>query len=495
MADFDIAIIGGGLNGTSLARDAAGRGLSVVLMEQNDLGGGAAAASPHLLHGDFIGLEHGSALRVRRALTERGIALRSAPHIVRPTRFVLPVHAEGRPPAMLKAALYVYGLLTSDKTLPGPETRDLTVHDMGHPLKRAFGIAFEYPDCTVDESRLVVLNARDAADRGAHILTGARCARGDRSDIWKLAVIDRGHRRIVTARALVNATGAWSERVSGNVLHLPGVAAALSRVSQIVVRRLFDHDNVYVFQNTDRRLVYAIPYQQDFTLIGAVSRELSGDPNVVSTSAADVTYLCHAVNRYLREGIEPADVIHAMCAPHVDLSNMNSSPPDGAMRLDWQRGEAPLLTMIGGATTTARRRAELAMKRLTPFFAKKPAWTASSPLPGGDFASRGFDELMENALQRWPFLTRRHAERMAASYGTRMGTILGEAKSMDDLGPLFGENLTGAEVRYLMTQEWARFADDVLWRRSKLGLAMPAKDKQALDEFMASAGRETAMPS
>lgn len=486
MADFDIAIIGGGLNGVSVARDAAGRGLRVILLEQNDLGGGAASSSSHLLHGNFLDLEQGAALRVRRALGERAIALRNAPHLVRPARFVLPVHESERPPTMLKAGLYVYDSLSYGSALRRSEAIDLTIHEMGHPLKRAFVVAFAYSDCTVDENRLVILTARDAADRGATIRTGARCARADRSEIWKLAIIDRGNREIVTARALVNASGAWSGRVADTVLHLPGVQASLTRVSQIVVKRLFDHDNVYAFQNDDKRMVYAIPFERDFTLIGASEQNFSGDPDAVSVAAEDVLYLCRAANRYFRERIEPVDLVHAMAGPNVQISGPLKTRwrRDGYLNLDRKFSEAPLLTMFGGTTTTARRRAEIAMTRLSPFFIGKSAWTADAPLSGGDFEYARLDSELERAWKRWPFLGGRHAQRLLSAYGTRMEMILGDAKVLTDLGPKFGEDLTGAEVRYLMTYEWARFPDDVLWRRSKLGLSMSAKDREALSVFM-----------
>jgi glycerol-3-phosphate dehydrogenase len=494
MADFDIAIIGGGLNGVSVARDAAGRGLRVVLLEQNDLGGGAAASSPHLLHGDFIDLEHGSALRVRRALAERAIALRSAPHLVRPARYVLPVHEAERPPTMLKAGLYAYDRLAPGSTFPKSETLDLTIHEMGHPLKRAFGVAFEYSDCTVDENRLVVLNARDAAEHGAAIRNGARCARADRSDIWKLAVINRGTREIITSHALVNATGAWSGRTAETVLHLPGVQASLTRVSQIVVKRLFDHDSIYVLQNDDKRMIYAIPFERDFTLIGAAEKNFTGDQDTVSVTAEDVVYLCRVVNRYFRERIEPADVVHAFAGPNIQIDGPLKTRwrRDGYMNLNRKFGEAPLLTMFGGTTTTARRRAEIALTRLAPFFVPKPAWTKDAPLPGGDFVSSAFDAEIERAYRRWPFLGERHARRLVSAYGTRIAKVLGDAKVLTDLGPVFGENLTGAEVRYLMKHEWARFADDVLWRRSKLGLTFTAKDREALAAFMEHAEAELA---
>lgn len=489
MADFDVAIIGGGLNGVSIARDAAGRGLRVVLFEQHDLGGSAAMAAPHLMHGNFIDLEHGAALRVRSALAEREVGLRTAPHLVRPTRFILPVHSEERPPAMLRAGLYVYDRLAAKTSLPRSETLDLTIHEMGHPLKRSFGIGFAYSDCTVDETRLVVLNAVDAAARGAVICTGARCVRADRSEVWKLAVINRGRREVVTARALVNASGPWMQTVSETVLRLPVVQTSLRRVSQIVVKRVFDHDNVYVLQNSDRRMIYAIPYQRDFTLISAAEQAFAGDPAIMSAGAADVAYLCTAASRYFREKIEPADVVHAIAGPVVvdGRDSKRRLRRDGFIKLDRRSGEAPLLTVFGGVTTTTRRRAEAALTRLSPFFMTSPPWTATAPLPGGDFPSHMFDGQVERARQRWPFLSENHARRLIAAYGTRLNGILGAAKSMADLGPRFGDDLTGAEALYLMTTEWARFADDILWRRSKLGLTMSTQDREALAQFMAVA--------
>ncbi len=481
MADVDIAIIGGGLNGVCIARDAAGRGLRVALFEQGDLGSGAAMAAPHLMHGDFIDLERGRARRVRAALTERGAALCVAPHLVRPTRFVLPLHADERPPAMLRAGLFFYDRLAGQSRLPRPEILDLTIDEAGHPLKRSLGLALAWSDCTVDESRLVVLNAVDAAARGAAIRTGARCVWAERSEIWKLSIVNRGRRESVTARALVNASGAWMPQVAGAVLHLPAVQASFVKVSQIVVRRVFDHDNVYVLQNDDRRMIYAIPFHRDFSLIGLSERGFHGDPAAVSAGADDLAYLCAAASRYFRERVAPADVLHAMagCIP--------DDRRDGFIKLSRRRGEAPVLTVVGGATTMARRRAAQALAKLIRFFAVLPPWTAKAPLPGGDFPHDAFDDQVDDARRRWTFLGERHARRLVSAYGTRIGQILGAAKSMDDLGPLFGDDLTGAEVRYLMNEEFARFADDILWRRSKLGLTMSGKDREALAAFMAAA--------
>src|ERR1700716_3617815 len=292
MADYDLAIIGGGLNGVSVARDAAGRGLRVILLEQGDLAAGASQASPRLIHGDLAALERRGFLRVRAALAERDIWLRIAPHLVRPKRFAIPAHSDERPPWLLRTALLLYDRLASRHPAPSSATVDFTHHPIGNALKRPFGTAFEYSDCVVDDSRLVVLSAVDAAERGAVIRTGARCVREDRLDVWRLATIERGHRRVITARALANASGAWTASVMETVLRMPPPRVGTTQINQIVVRRLFDTDNVYVFQNTDRRLIFASPYQGDFTLIGTVGHAFKGDPAAVSMAAAHVAYLC-----------------------------------------------------------------------------------------------------------------------------------------------------------------------------------------------------------
>ena len=488
MADYDLAIIGGGLNGTSIARDAAGRGLRVILLEQGDLAAAASSASPRLIHGDLSVLERRAFLRVRTALAERDIWLRTAPHLVRPMRFVIPAHSDERPSWLLRAGLLLYDRLASQSRLPASETVDLTHHPIGNALKRPFGTAFEYSDCVVDDSRLVVLNAVDAAERSADIRTGARCVRADRLDVWRLAIIDRGHRQVITARALVNASGAWTASVAETVLRMPHPNLGTARMSQIVVRRLFDTDNVYVFQNSDRRLIFASPYERDFTLIGSIGRPFKGDPAIVSMEAAEVAYLCDAANRYFRERVDPSDVIRTVAAANMVLDSASKrTARDGAMAFDRRRGKAPLLTIFGGDVTTARLRAERAVSRLTPFYLMSPRWTAKAALPGGDFAWARFDDQVDLARARWRFLTESEARRLVAAYGTRLKDVLGDAGSRADLGASFGAELTAAEVRYLMAKEWARFPDDILWRRSKLGLTMQPADREALARFMAAA--------
>jgi glycerol-3-phosphate dehydrogenase len=485
MADYDLAVIGGGLNGVSIARDAAGRGLRVILLEQGDLGAGASSASPRMIHGDLAGLERRHFLRVHAALAERNIWLKVAPHLVRPMRFAIPAHADERPAWQLRSWLLFYDRLASRNGLPASATVDVTHHPVGNALKRPFGTAFEYSDCVVDDARLVILNAVDAAARGAVIRTGARCTRAERGATWRLVTIDRGHRQVVIARALVNATGAWTSSVAETVLRQPAPNAARSQMSQIVVRRLFDSDNVYVFQNSDGRLIFASPYERDFTLIGTVGHAFKGDPAIVAVAASDVAYLCDAANRYFRERIEAVDVVRTVSGANMVMNPVKRSPRDGAMAFNHGRGKAPLITIFGGDVTTSRLRAEKAVSKLTPFYPMSPRWTAKAPLPGGDFAWGRFDNEVDEVRTRWRFLGEDQARRLVGAYGTNVTAVLGDASERADLGPAFGPELTGAEVRYLMTREWARFPDDVLWRRSKLGLTMPPEDKEALAAFMA----------
>lgn len=487
MADYDLAIIGGGLNGVSVARDAAGRGLRVVLLEQGDLASAASGASSRLIHGDLSLLERRRPLRVRTQLAERQLWLRTAPHLVRPMRFAIPLHPDERPPWLLRAGLLLYDRLAPATSLPPSRAIDVTHHPIGNPLKRPFGAAFEYSDCLVDDARLVILAALDAAERGAVIKTGARCIRAERTDIWRLVVIDRGQRQVITARALANTTGAWAPTVAETILRVPPLRqVSPMQVSQIIVRRLFDTDHVYVFQHSDGRLVFASPYGGGFTLVGTVRRAFTGDPAIVAVPGADVAYLCDAVSRYLREPLHPADVVRAVSGVNLAAPRgAGAVPQDSVLSFDYRRRRAPLITLFGGELTLSRRRAERAVSLLTPFCPMSPRWTATAKLPGGDFARDSLEAEIDAARERWPFLTEAEARRLVGAYGSRLAAVLGEAKRRDDLGPAFGPELTAAEVRYLMTKEWARFPEDILWRRSKLGLTIEARDREALSAFMA----------
>ncbi len=485
MADYDLAIIGGGLTGAGIARDAAGRGLSVVLIEQGDLASGASQASSGLIAGDLEQFERRALLRVRAALAERNLLARLAPHLVRPTKLVLPMHPEDRSPWRLRSELFFYDRLAPAREFPHTSTLELTHHEAGVSLKRSVRNAFAYTGAVVDEARLVVLNAVDAAERGASIRTGARCVRADRDEEWRLGVIDRGHRRTITARALVNATGAWVNMTAETVVRRAAPRARLLRESRIVVRRPYDHDGIYVLRHTDDRLIFVSPRGDDFVAIGMIDHEFTGDPAVASPTAGEITYLCAAANRYFREQFAPADVVRTICTVRArsPRSNWRQDAPAGTLTLDRPFHEAPLVTVFGGDAAMYRRQAEDVMAALAPFFAMRGAWTGTSPLAGGDL-SADLDEEVDRARMRWRFLTDAHARRLICAYGTRIGRFLGGAQSLTDLGPLFGQDLTGAEVRYLMSCEWVRTEDDVLARRSRLGLTISPQGRSALTDFI-----------
>ena len=492
MADFDLAIIGGGINGVGIARDAAGRGLKVLLVEQNDLASGTSSASTKLVHGGLRYLEHGWFRLVREALAEREVMLAMAPHLVRPMRFVLPVEPGMRPPWQLRLGLFVYDHLGGRSSLPATRSVDLSGDPHGATLKGKYRAGFEYSDCATDDSRLVVLNAVDAAARGALIRTRTRCLRAERADDWKLVLEVRGRREVASARVLINATGPWLGQFAQDVLQQPAPTdLRLDKGSHIVVRRLFGHDRGYIFQTADRRVVFALPFERDFTLIGTTDGPFAGDPGAVAPSAGEINYLCAVVNDHFRAVISPADVVWAFAGVR-SLHDDGANAPQDAMRdyvlvLDEQPGKAALLTVYGGKITTHRRLAETALERLAGVLGARPAWTRQSRLPGGDFPVDGVARLVADARRTWPFLSEAHIRRLVQAYGTRISRILGPAKQAGDLGPALGADLTGAEVRYLMEHEWARTADDVLWRRSKLGLRVSPAEQQQLAKFMADA--------
>jgi glycerol-3-phosphate dehydrogenase len=493
VADFDLAIIGGGINGTGIARDAAGRGFRVVLVEQSDLASGTSSASSKLIHGGLRYLEHYEFRLVREALREREVLLRAAPHLIRPLRFVLPINEARRSAMMLRFGLLLYDWIGWRKILPGTSELDLVTDEAGQPLKSRFHHAFEYSDCFADDARLVVLNAVDAAERGAVIRTRTRCVRAERTDTWRLVLNARGQRDVVTARVLINAAGAWSETVAETVMRLePQHRLRLDKGSHIVVRRLFDHDRAYILQALDSRVVFAIPFERDFTLIGTTDRAFAGDPSTVLPTGEEIDYLCGVANEYFRAQIGAADVVWAFAGVRSLYDDGARKPQDigrdYALILDERFGEAPVLTVYGGKVTTYRRLAEETLVRLAHFFPRTRPWTASNPLPGGDFVYDGIETLIERTRRTWKFLTADHARRLVRAYGTRVERVLDKATGLDDLGLRFGADLTAAEVRYLMAKEWALTAEDVLWRRSKLGLRFTEAQTAVLERFMASPG-------
>jgi glycerol-3-phosphate dehydrogenase len=489
---FDLAVIGGGINGCGIARDAAGRGLSVVLLEQGDLAQATSSASTKLFHGGLRYLEYYEFRLVREALIEREVLLRAMPHIARPLRFVLPHHAGLRPAWLLRLGLLVYDNLGGRRILPRTRTLDLSRDPAGVPLTTGFRKAFEYSDCWVDDARLVVLNARDAAARGAEIRTRTRFERADRDgDGWRLRL--QGGEE-VRARAVVNAGGPWVERVIRDGFGgAPEAHVRLVRGSHIVTRRLFEHGRAYIFQQPDGRIVFAIPYEGDFTLVGTTDIEHDGAPGTAECTPAERDYLLGAVAGYFRAPPGPQDIVwsYSGVRPLYDdgASSATAATRDYVIRL---RDESAV-DVFGGKITTYRRLAEAAMRKLAGVFPAMPGpWTAGVPLPGGDFPVEGAPELAAELGRRFPFLDPRWAARLVRGYGTEAATLLEGARAAGDLGERFGWDLTEREVRWLVEREWARTAEDVLWRRTKLGLRLAPPESARLAAFLDEDGAQAA---
>ena len=492
MEIFDLLIIGGGINGCGIARDAAGRGNSVFLCEMNDLANGTSSWSTKLIHGGLRYLEYYEFRLVREALIERELLWQIAPHIIRPLRFVLPHHKGLRPAWLLRLGLFLYDHIGGRKLLPATRTLDLAHDPAGRPLKDDRAKAFEYSDCWVEDARLVVLNAMDAAVRGAAIHTRTRVAAATRENgLWHLTAEGPQGRSDVWAKALVNAAGPWVGEVLNGVVHTNARAGVrMVQGSHIVVPRLYEHDRCYIFQNADGRIIFAIPYEQDFTLIGTTDRDYRGDPADVAATPEEIAYLCAAASEYFSKPVTPDSVVwtYSGVRPLYDdgASKAQEATRDYVLTLDAPEGSAPLLSVFGGKITTYRRLAESALEKLAPHapWAARAAWTTSGALPGGDFPVRGFDALVDELATTHPWLERRTATRLARIYGTRAKAMLEGAKTVDDLGRHFGSDLYEREVRYLMRAEWARRAEDVLWRRSKLGLRLSPRERETLDSFI-----------
>jgi glycerol-3-phosphate dehydrogenase len=496
--DYDLAIIGGGVNGCGIARDAAGRGWRVHLCEKSDLGSGTSSASTKLIHGGLRYLEQREFRLVREALMEREVLWGIAPHIVWPLRFVLPHHEGLRPAWLLRLGLFLYDHLGGRKRLPATSTLRLSRDPAGKVLKPEFTLGFEYSDCWVEDSRMVVLNARDAADRGATIAPRTACISAHReAGRWRIGLRDEGTGQgtQITARALVNAAGPWVSQIAGSVLHQNAPATVrLVQGSHIVVRKLYDHAACYIFQNADGRIFFLIPYEQDFTLIGTTDRDFSGDPARAHISAEETDYLCRATSAYLRRPVTPDMVVwsYSGVRPLYDDGSTaaQAASRDYVLKLEAANGAAPLLSVYGGKITTYRRLAEAALAQLQPKLpqarGESAGWTARIALPGGDFPIDGFPALLAGTARQYPFLPKPVLRRLVRAYGTTVRTILGEARSTADLGQHFGAGLYDAELRYLIHREWARTPADVLWRRSKLGLHFEPAEMAALEAAMAT---------
>ncbi|SIO37310.1 homodimeric glycerol 3-phosphate dehydrogenase (quinone) [Rhodovulum sp. ES.010] len=518
----DLFVIGGGINGCGIARDAAGRGLTVRLAEMNDLAWATSSASTKLFHGGLRYLEYFEFRLVREALIERETLLRAMPHISWPMRFVLPYHRDmrfesatptsrllarvmpwmkGRRPAwLIRLALLLYDTLGPRKILPGTTTLDLADSPEGAPLQDRFRKAFEYSDCWVEDSRLVVLNARDAEARGAEILPRTRvCSARRENGLWVVETqnTESGARRVHRARALVNAGGPWAGKVIHGVIGLNAQDnVRLVRGSHIVTRRLYDHDKCYFFQGADGRIIFAIPYERDFTLIGTTDADHEDPDARPECTPEERDYLLDFANRYFRDPIGPEDIVWTFSGvrPLYDdgASSATAATRDYTLKVE-EAGGAPVLNVFGGKITTYRRLAEAALDRLAPYFEGLPGhWTAGVPLPGGDFPVEGGAALVDGLMADYPFLSRGWADRLVRAYGTEARDMLGEARSAAELGQDFGATLTAREVDWLMAREYARTAEDVLWRRGKLGLRLSGEEAATLQEWMDRRRRDRA---
>ena len=518
----DLLIVGGGVNGTGIARDAAGRGLSVTLAEMGDLASATSSASTKLFHGGLRYLEYFEFRLVREALLEREVLLHAMPHIAWPMRFVLPYHRDqrfegetptakllarampwtrGRRPAwLLRMGLGLYDAMGGRKVLPGTRTLDLHADPAGAPLKPEFERGFEYSDCWVEDSRLVALNARDAAQRGAAILTRTKVVGAAREDDhWRVALRDQdtGTTFERRARALVNAGGPWVMDVVTGALRLnASEGVRLVRGSHVVTRRLYEHDRAYFFQGRDGRIVFAIPYEADFTLIGTTDAEHEdpSEPPVCTPEERD--YLLAFASEYFARPVTAEDIVwtYSGVRPLYDdgATSATAATRDYVLKLDrGPSGDGPaLLNVFGGKITTYRRLAEGALRKLGPALPEMGGpWTARAPLPGGDFAVDGVGALAEALRAAHPFLSDRWALRLVRAYGTDAARMLEGARDARDLGRDFGATLTEREVEWLRAHEFARAAEDIVWRRSKLGLRMGADAIAALDDWMAGSSR------
>jgi glycerol-3-phosphate dehydrogenase len=488
--DFDLAVIGGGINGAGIARDAAGRGLSVLLCEQDDLASHTSSASTKLIHGGLRYLEFYEFGLVRKALAERELLLRAAPHLIRPLRFVMP-HQQGmRPQWMIRAGLFLYDHLARRELLPASCGVKLAKHAAGGPLRPEFRRGFEYSDAWTDDARLVVACAQDAAERGATILTRARCDKARRvGKFWQLDLATARGRESHTARALVNAAGPWVGSLLTETLNRSSRHhLRLVKGSHIVVPALFEHPYAYIFQNPDGRIIFAIPYQERFTLIGTTEAAYEGDPAKVAPGSEEIDYLCHHASAYFRRPITPAEVVWHFSGvrPLLEDESSDNRQLTRDYLLEMDIGEPPLMTVFGGKLTTFRRLAEDAMNQLAPLLGGGPAWTATAQLPGGEMAAADFAGWLAAQRDRYPWLPAALLERYGHAYGSRIATLLTGANALADLGEEIAPGLFRREVDYLIHSEWARTPEDILWRRSKLGLTLSPDMRSHVIERLAA---------
>ncbi len=488
---FDIFVAGGGINGCGIARDAVGRGYSVFLAEKNDLASGTSSMSTKLIHGGLRYLEYYEFRLVREALKEREVLWKMAPHIIWPLRFILPLHKDMRPAWLIRLGLFLYDHIGGRKLLPATKTLSFDSDPAGKPLKSHLCKAFEYSDCWVNDARLVVLNARDAADRGATIRTRTAVIGASKvNGLWQVELRneDTGDVETVQARLFVNAAGPWVDEVLGVATGANQRNIRLVQGSHIVVKRKFEGERAYFFQNNDGRIFFGIPYENEFTLIGTTDQDFKGDLDAIEISREEIEYLCNGATEYFNEPVTPDDVVwsYSGVRPLYDdgASKAQEATRDYVLKTNRNSGEPAVISAFGGKITTYRRLAESMMEKVADVLgAKGKPWTATT-LPGGDFPVDGFDNLVAGYQRDYPFLAEGHVKRLVRLYGTRTSALLDGVRSVEDLGRHFGADLYAAEVNYLMENEWARAAEDILWRRTKLGLKFTKDQVATLEDYI-----------
>ena len=496
--NIDILIIGGGINGCGIARDAVGRGYSVYLCEEDDLASGTSSQSTKLIHGGLRYLEHYEFRLVHEALTEREILWNIAPHIIHPMRFVLPHHKGLRPAWLLRLGLFLYDHIGGRKKLPPTSTLNLKKDETGKVLRGNYAKGFEYSDCAVDDARLVILNALDAAEHGASINTRSKCVDMQRHDgNWVVSIEDQYTKKIsnINAKLIINASGPWVDQVL-NTLHPPTKQKNIRLVqgSHIIVPKIYDHDKSYIFQNDDNRIIFAIPYHDNFTLIGTTDHEYQGDPRQTKITKKEIDYLCDAANVYFKNSINSSDIVGTFSGVRSlfndGASKAQEATRDYVLRVDQSNVKvAPIINIFGGKITTYRRLAESVMEKVEGLLEKqsdlnKGKWTKSVALPGGDFELDEFQTQCNKLQTQYDFLSIKEAKRYFKLYGTRTYHVLKKAESYEDLGKHFGHDLYQVEVEYLIQHEWAQTAEDILWRRTKLGLVFNDKETKKLEKWM-----------
>ncbi len=487
---FDLFVIGGGINGTSIARDAQGRGISTFLAEQNDLASGTSSASTKLIHGGLRYLEHYDFKLVRHALMEREVLLNSAPHIIWPLRFVLPHHAGLRPRFLIRLGLFLYDHLGGRKILPPTRSIDFRNDVTGEPLKPEFDRGYEYSDCWVEDARLVMLYARDAANRGAIIRPRTKVASARRENgIWSVEVESAGQRETIRSRVIVNAAGPWVSEVLSSVFGRNDPdKIRMVRGSHLVVDRLYGHDRCYIFQNSDGRICFTIPYEYNYTLIGTTDQDHKGDPGKPEMSDSEADYMLKAVSDYFRKPVTRDQIrwSYSGIRPLYDdgASKAQEATRDYVLKLDQPVGQAPVMSVFGGKITTSRVLGETVVQQLRHFFPQaKGDWTAKARLPGGDVEYAKVAETIAGLQRKYSFLKPHDVLRLFRAYGSDTDELLAGARFQSDLGQMFGP-LSEREINWLRTREWAQTADDILWRRTKLGLHMSLDEQTALREHL-----------